>query len=70
MVAIACAYTEKVMFGSARIKKLPQLCQQLATGSMAIAWLANDDREQRLYRMLRTGNNGDIATLPADWACR
>lgn len=57
------AYTEKANVWLSTDKKLPQLCQQLATELNGNRMVSNDDREQRLYRMLRTGNNGDIVQL-------
>ena len=57
------AYTEKANVWLNTDKKLPQLCQQLATELNGNRMVSNDDREQRLYRMLRTGNNGDIVQL-------
>jgi soluble lytic murein transglycosylase len=57
------AYVEKANVWLNTDKKLPQLCQQLATELNSNPMTSNDDREQRLYRMLRTGNNGDIVQL-------
>ena len=57
------AYTEKGNVWLNTDKKLPQLCQQLATELNSNPMVGNDDREQRLYRMLRTTNNGDIVQL-------
>ncbi|MGL5251896.1 MAG: lytic transglycosylase domain-containing protein, partial [Moraxella sp.] len=51
------AYVEKANVWLNTDKKLPQLCQQLATELNSNPMTSNDDREQRLYRMLRTGNN-------------
>lgn len=57
------AYTQKGNVWLDTDKKLPQLCQQLATELNNNPMIGNDDREQRLYRMLRVGNNGDIVQL-------
>lgn len=44
-------------------KKQPALCAQLATELNAYQGISQDERQQRLYRMLRMGNNGDIIAL-------
>lgn len=44
-------------------KKQPELCRQLATEMNANPMISNTDRDERLYRVLRTGNNGDIVQL-------
>lgn len=44
-------------------KKQPELCRQLATEMNANPMISNSDRDERLYRMLRTGSNGDIVQL-------
>lgn len=44
-------------------KKQPELCRQLATEMNANPMISNNDRDERLYRMLRTGSNGDIVQL-------
>lgn len=44
-------------------KKQPELCRQLASEMNANPMISNTDRDERIYRMLRTGNNGDIIQL-------
>lgn len=44
-------------------KKQPELCRQLASQLNNNVMVNNDDRVQRLYRMIRTGNNSDIVPL-------
>lgn len=44
-------------------KKQPELCRQLASQLNNNVMVNNDDRLQRLYRMIRTGNNSDIVPL-------
>lgn len=41
----------------------PELCRQLASEMNANPMINNTDRDERLYRMLRTGSNGDIVQL-------
>ncbi|SUD90114.1 lytic transglycosylase domain-containing protein [Psychrobacter phenylpyruvicus] len=44
-------------------KKQPALCSQLATEMNGNPMINNTDRKQRLLRMLRVGNTGDIMAL-------
>lgn len=44
-------------------KKQPELCNQLATQLNNNPLISQNDRSDRLYRVLRTGNNGDIVQL-------
>lgn len=44
-------------------KKQPELCRQLATEMNSNPMISNTDRTERIYRMLRTGSNGDIIQL-------
>lgn len=44
-------------------KKQPALCSQLATEMNGNPMINNADRKQRLLRMLRVGNTGDIMAL-------
>ncbi|ELA08075.1 lytic transglycosylase subunit [Moraxella macacae 0408225] len=44
-------------------KKQPELCRQLASQLNNSVMVSNDDRVQRLYRMIRTGNNSEVVAL-------
>lgn len=44
-------------------KKQPELCNQLATQMNSNPLISQTDRSDRLYRVLRTGSNGDIVQL-------
>lgn len=44
-------------------KKQPELCDKLASEMISNPLISREDQEQRLYRMLRVGNNGEIVRL-------
>lgn len=44
-------------------QRQPALCRQLASEMNANPMINNTDRDERLYRMLRTGSNADIVQL-------
>ncbi len=44
-------------------KRQPELCRQLATEMNSNPMISNTDRDERIYRMLRTASNGDIVSL-------
>lgn len=57
------AYVEKANVWLETQSKQPELCKQLASEMASNPMISNNDRDQRLYRMLRLGNNGDIIQL-------
>nr|WP_315042132.1 transglycosylase SLT domain-containing protein [uncultured Moraxella sp.] len=57
------AFVEKNKVWLDTTKKQPELCLRLASEMNNNVMISNDDRSQRLYRMIRIGNNSEIVPL-------